>query len=72
MIQERVNTLFVELLWIGGMMKISMLNLSNFNILNKDNLFFRTFGDYKDIYMPFDHLLFFSDNGCGDLFGFKI
>jgi len=38
----------------------------------KDNLFFRNFGDYKDIYMPFDHLLFFSDNGCGDLFGFKI
>jgi len=38
----------------------------------KDNLFFRNFGDYKDIYMPFDHLLFFSDNGCGDLFGYKI
>lgn len=38
----------------------------------KDNLFFRNFSDYKDIYMPFDHLLFFSDNGCGDLFGYKI
>lgn len=38
----------------------------------KDNLFFRNFEDYKDIYMPFDHLLFFSDNGCGDLFGYKI
>lgn len=38
----------------------------------KDNLFFRNFEVYKDCYMPFDHLLFFSDNGCGDLFGFKI
>ena len=38
----------------------------------KDNLFFRTFNDYKDIYMPFDHLLFFSDAGNGDLFGFAI
>ena len=38
----------------------------------EDNLFFRTFRDYKDIYMPFDHLLFFSDAGNGDLFGFPI
>lgn len=38
----------------------------------KDNLFFRNFSDYKDIYMPFDQLLFFSDNGCGDLFGYQI
>lgn len=38
----------------------------------KDNLFFRNFSDYKDIYMPFDHLLFFLDNGCGDLYGYKI
>jgi hypothetical protein len=35
----------------------------------RDNLFFRSFADYKDIYMPFDHLLFFSDAGNGDLFG---
>lgn len=38
----------------------------------KDNLYFRNFEGYKDIYMAFDHLLFFSDNGCGDLFGYKI
>ena len=38
----------------------------------EDNLFFRNFEDYKDIYMRFDHLLFFSDSGCGDLFGFAI
>lgn len=38
----------------------------------EDNLFFRNFDDYKDIYMPFDHLLFFSDAGNGDLFGYRI
>ncbi len=38
----------------------------------RDNQFFRNFEDYKDIYMPFDHLLFFSDSGCGDLFGYAI
>lgn len=38
----------------------------------EDNLFFRHFEDYKDIYMPFDNLLFFSDAGNGDLFGFAI
>lgn len=26
----------------------------------------------KDIYMPFDHLLFFSDAGNGDLLGYRI
>ena len=38
----------------------------------KDNLFFRQFSEYKDLYMPFDHLLFFADAGNGDLFGFTI
>lgn len=38
----------------------------------KDNLFFRNFEDYKDIYMPFDHLFFFSDAGNGDLFAYAI
>ncbi|MEK3936861.1 SMI1/KNR4 family protein [Sporosarcina sp. FSL W7-1349] len=38
----------------------------------EENLFFRNFADYKDLYMPFDHLLFFSDSGAGDLFGYSI
>lgn len=38
----------------------------------EDNLFFRNFEQYKDLYMPFDHLLFFSDSGTGDLFGYPI
>jgi hypothetical protein len=44
----------------------------NVERIQKDNLFFRQFLDYKDIYMPFDHLLFFSDAGNCDLFAFGI
>ncbi len=40
--------------------------------IKKDNLFFRQFPDYKDIYMPFDHLFFFADAGNGDQFAFGI
>lgn len=42
------------------------------NQIIKENLYFRNIEDFKDIYMPFDHLLFFSDAGNGDLFGFPI
>ncbi|UOQ84707.1 SMI1/KNR4 family protein [Gracilibacillus salinarum] len=38
----------------------------------EDNLFFRNFADYKDIYMPFDHFLFFAGDGSGDLFCYRI
>lgn len=38
----------------------------------KDNLFYRNFEGYNDIYMPFDHLFFFSDAGNGDLFFYSI
>lgn len=34
------------------------------------NLEFRTYSDFKDLYMSFDQLLFVSDAGNGDLFGF--
>ena len=33
---------------------------------------FRTFEAFKDLYMPFDHLLFFGDDGGGDQFAFPI
>ncbi|BCJ49039.1 hypothetical protein Asp14428_05140 [Actinoplanes sp. NBRC 14428] len=36
----------------------------------RDNVEFRTFPDFKDLYAPFDDLLFFGDNGGGDHFGF--
>ncbi|WKA52820.1 SMI1/KNR4 family protein [Planococcus liqunii] len=38
----------------------------------EENLYYRGWEDFKDIYMPFDHLLFFSDAGNGDLFGYAI
>jgi len=37
-----------------------------------DNLHFRTHADFKDLYMPFDPLLFFADAGSGDQFAFPI
>lgn len=41
-------------------------------IKSSREIFFRNFEDYRDIFMPFDHLLFFSDAGNGDLFGYVI
>ncbi|MGA5298551.1 SMI1/KNR4 family protein [Nucisporomicrobium flavum] len=37
----------------------------------RDNLEFRTFPDFKDLYAPFDDLLFFGDNGGGDQFAYR-
>lgn len=38
----------------------------------KDNTAFRTRPDFRKLYMPFDHLLFFGDDGSGDQFAFRI
>src|SRR5262245_55562311 len=40
--------------------------------IKRDNLSFRRSSDFKDLYMPFDHLLFFADAGNGDQFAFAI
>ncbi len=40
--------------------------------IQDDNMEFRTISDFKDLYMPFDHLLFFADAGNGDQFAFTI
>ena len=37
-----------------------------------DNESFRANADFKRLYMPFDHLLFFADAGNGDQFGFAV
>ena len=37
-----------------------------------DNLVFRQTPVFKEMYMPFDHLLFFADAGNGDQFAFAI
>ncbi len=38
----------------------------------EDNQRFRNSSDFPDLYMPFDHLLFFGDAGNGDQFAFTI
>ena len=40
--------------------------------IKRDNLAFRASAHFKDLYMPFDHLLFFADAGNGDQFAFAI
>jgi len=37
-----------------------------------DNITYRTNSQITSVYMPFDSLLFFSDAGNGDLFGFAV
>lgn len=46
--------------------------LWSINKIVEENLYYRGWEDFKDLYMPFDHLLFFSDAGNGDLFGYAI
>ena len=38
----------------------------------EDNLSFRSNPDFRDLYMPFDPLLFFGDAGNGDQFAFRL
>jgi hypothetical protein len=38
----------------------------------EDNRSFRANPDFRELYMPFDHLLFFADAGNGDQFAFAI
>lgn len=40
--------------------------------IKSDNIEFRTTADFKDLYMPFDCLLFFGDAGNGDQFAYSI
>ncbi len=39
--------------------------------LIEENVTMRTTGEFKELYWPFDGILFFADDGNGDLFGFK-
>ncbi|WP_435892738.1 SMI1/KNR4 family protein [Oceaniferula spumae] len=40
--------------------------------IKDDNTAFRQSEDFKDLYMPFDNLVFFGDAGNGDQFAFPI
>ncbi len=46
--------------------------LWNVRQIVESNLEFRQTVDFKELYMPFDPLLFFADNGGGDQFAFRI
>ena len=37
-----------------------------------DNIRFRTHGQFRELYMPFDGLVFFADAGNGDQFGLSL
>jgi hypothetical protein len=38
--------------------------------IRADNLFFRSDADFAELYMPFEPLIFFGDDGGGDQFAF--
>jgi len=40
--------------------------------IEEQNVQFRTYEDFKELYMPFDHLLFFGADGCGDMYCYAI
>ena len=40
--------------------------------IQQQNQLFRSDKDFKQLYMPFDHLLFFGSDGGGDQFAFAI
>ena len=54
-----------------GDMEIGSLIWST-DYLIRENKMYRETADFKDLYMPFDHLLFFADAGNGDNFGYTI
>jgi hypothetical protein len=40
--------------------------------IESENLAFRSNADFEELYMPFDSLLFFADDGGGDQFAFAV
>jgi hypothetical protein len=40
--------------------------------IETDNLDFRSNTSFRELYMPFDHLLFFGDEGGGDQYAFRV
>jgi hypothetical protein len=40
--------------------------------IQKQNTVFRSMPEFRELYMPFNHLLFFGEDGGGDLFAFAI
>lgn len=67
---EELKSLLQETNGIEGSYSLDLI--WNIERIEQDNLAFRHTQDFKNIYMPFDHLLFFADAGNGDQFAFAI
>ncbi len=70
LLPEELKSLLQESDGIKGSYGISLI--WNIQRIQQDNLNFRQIPDFKELYMPFDHLLFFADAGDGDQFAFGI
>ena len=68
---KELKSLLLESNGILGSCSVYGLVWSIENIV-KVNLEYRQFPGFKSLYMPFDHLLFFSDVCTSDLFGYAV
>ncbi len=67
---EQLRTLLLESNGVLGEYELGLV--WNLDRIRDDNLHFRNDASFADLYMPFDHLLFFADAGNGDQFAFPI
>ncbi len=67
---EELKSLLLETNGIKSEFQVDLI-WSLDRILN-DNIQFRNYRDFKELYMPFDCLLFFADAGNGDQFAYTI
>jgi hypothetical protein len=67
---EELRNLLCETNGVKGEYKIDLI-WSLYRI-KSDNELFRNNTDFKELFMPFDHLLFFADAGNGDQFAYSI
>jgi hypothetical protein len=67
---EELKNLLQESKGIEGSYSLGLI--WNIERIKQDNLSFRKSQVFKDLYMPFDNLLFFADAGNGDQFALTI
>lgn len=67
---EELKSLLFETNGIKGEFQVDLI--WSLDRILKDNIQFRNYPDFKELYMPFDCLLFFADAGNGDQFAYTI
>jgi hypothetical protein len=67
---EELKSILLESNGVLGRYDLDLL--WNVDRIRQENLTFRTTTMFKDLYMPFDHLLFFADAGNGDQFAYPV